>query len=47
MTPMQWIASGGGIGRVSHAPGTVASLAAVLIGALALWIERHRDLGCA
>jgi len=40
-TPMHWIASGGGIGRVPFAPGTVASLAAVLIGALVLWID-HR-----
>jgi phosphatidylglycerophosphatase A len=38
-----WIASGGNIGRVSFAPGTVASLVAVLIGALALWID-HRLL---
>jgi phosphatidylglycerophosphatase A len=43
MTLMRWIASGGGIGRVPYAPGTVASLAAVLIGALALWID-HRLL---
>lgn len=43
MTPMHWIASGGGIGRVPFAPGTVASLAAVLIGALALWLD-HRLL---
>jgi phosphatidylglycerophosphatase A len=43
MTPMHWIASGGGIGRVPFAPGTVASLAAVLAGALALWID-HRLL---
>jgi phosphatidylglycerophosphatase A len=43
MTPTQWIASGGGIGRAPFAPGTVASLAAVLIGALALWID-HRLL---
>jgi phosphatidylglycerophosphatase A len=42
-TPMHWIASGGGIGRVPFAPGTVASLAAVLIGALVLWID-HRLL---
>ncbi len=43
MTPMHWIASGGGIGRSPYAPGTVASLAAVLIGALALWLD-HRLL---
>ena len=43
MSPMHWIASGGGIGRAPFAPGTVASLAAVLIGALALWID-HRLL---
>jgi len=43
MTPIQWIASGGGIGRFPYAPGTVASLAAVLIGALALWLD-HRIL---
>ena len=43
MTPMHWIASGGGIGRVPFAPGTAASLAAVLIGALALWLD-HRLL---
>ena len=43
MTPMHWIASGGGIGRVRYAPGTVASLAAVLIGAAALWVD-HRLL---
>jgi phosphatidylglycerophosphatase A len=40
---MQWIASGGGIGRVPIAPGTAASLAAVLIGAVALWLD-HRLL---
>jgi phosphatidylglycerophosphatase A len=40
---MHWIASGGGIGRAPFAPGTVASLAAVLIGALALLID-HRLL---
>jgi phosphatidylglycerophosphatase A len=40
---MHWIASGGGLGRAPFAPGTVASLAAVLIGALALWID-HRLL---
>ena len=40
---MHWIASGGGIGRVRFAPGTVASLAAVPIGALALWLD-HRLL---
>jgi len=38
MTPGHWIASGGGIGRIPFAPGTWASLAAVLIGAGALWI---------
>jgi phosphatidylglycerophosphatase A len=38
MTPMHWIASGGGIGRVPIAPGTVASLAALLMGAPVLWI---------
>jgi len=43
MTPMHWIASGGGIGRVRFAPGTVASLAAVVIGAPALWLD-HRLL---
>ena len=43
MTPMHWIASGGGIGRAPFAPGTAASLAAVVIGALALWID-HRLL---
>lgn len=43
MTPMQWIASGGGIGRVRYAPGTVASFVALLIGALVLWID-HRLL---
>jgi phosphatidylglycerophosphatase A len=43
MSPMHWIASGGGIGRVPFAPGTAASLAAVVIGALALWLD-HRLL---
>lgn len=43
MTPMHWIAGGGGIGRFPFAPGTAASLAAVLIGALALWLD-HRLL---
>jgi phosphatidylglycerophosphatase A len=43
MSPMHWIASGGGLGRVPFAPGTVASLAALLIGALAIWID-HRLL---
>src|ERR1700722_11824199 len=43
MSPMYWIASGGGLGRAPFAPGTVASLAAVLIGAPALWID-HRLL---
>ena len=37
MTLAYWIASGGGIGRFPFAPGTVASLAAVPIGAAALW----------
>lgn len=41
MTPMHWIASGGGIGRARFAPGTIASLAAVLIGAPLLWLD-HR-----
>jgi phosphatidylglycerophosphatase A len=40
---MHWIASGGGLGRARYAPGTVASLAAVPIGALAFWID-HRLL---
>jgi phosphatidylglycerophosphatase A len=40
---MHWIASGGGIGRAPFAAGTVASLAAVLIGAVVLWID-HRLL---
>lgn len=40
---MHWIASGGGIGRVPFAPGTIASLAALPIGALALWLD-HRLL---
>jgi phosphatidylglycerophosphatase A len=43
MSPMHWIVSGGGLGRAPFAPGTVASLAALLIGALALWID-HRLL---
>jgi phosphatidylglycerophosphatase A len=38
MTPARWIASGGGIGLIPFAPGTWASLAAVLTGAAALWI---------
>src|ERR1700710_3138666 len=42
-TPAHWIASGGGIGRVPVAPGTAASLVAVLIGAAALWFA-HRFL---
>jgi phosphatidylglycerophosphatase A len=42
-TPMHWIASGGGIGRLPFAPGTAASFVAVLIGALVLWID-HRLL---
>jgi phosphatidylglycerophosphatase A len=36
---MQWIASGGGIGHAPIAPGTVASFVALLIGALALWVD--------
>jgi phosphatidylglycerophosphatase A len=43
MTPMHWIASGGGIGRAPIAPGTAASLVAILIGAPVLWID-HRLL---
>src|SRR5271168_1996568 len=43
MSPMHWIASGGGIGRFPYAPGTVASLVAALIGAAALWLD-HRVL---
>ncbi len=43
MTPMRWIASGGGIGRFPFAPGTAASLVAVLIGAVVLWLD-HRLL---
>jgi phosphatidylglycerophosphatase A len=43
MTPMHWIASGGGVGRFPFAPGTVASLAALPFGALALWLD-HRVL---
>ena len=43
LTSAHWIAGGGGIGRVPFAPGTAASLAAVLIGALALWLD-HRLL---
>lgn len=39
----QWIASGGGIGRAPFAPGTAASFVALLIGALALWLD-HRLL---
>jgi phosphatidylglycerophosphatase A len=42
-TPAHWIAGGGGIGRVPFAPGTAASFVAVLIGALALWLD-HRLL---
>jgi phosphatidylglycerophosphatase A len=42
-TQMHWIASGGGIGRAPVAPGTAASLAAVLIGAAAMWLD-HRLL---
>jgi len=33
MTPARWIATGGGVGLVRVAPGTLASLLAVLIGA--------------
>jgi phosphatidylglycerophosphatase A len=40
---MHWIASGGGIGRAPFAPGTAASFVAVLIGAVALWLD-HRLL---
>jgi phosphatidylglycerophosphatase A len=43
MSLSTWIASGGGIGRIRYAPGTAASLAALLIGAVALWID-HRLL---
>jgi phosphatidylglycerophosphatase A len=43
MTVTQWIASGGGLGRFPYAPGTAASFVAVLIGALALWLD-HRFL---
>jgi phosphatidylglycerophosphatase A len=43
LTPAHWIAGGGGIGRFPYAPGTAASIAAVLIGALALWLD-HRLL---
>jgi phosphatidylglycerophosphatase A len=43
MTLMHWVAGGGGIGRARFAPGTVASLAAVPIGAAALSID-HRLL---
>ena len=39
MTPAYWIASGGGIGRFPIAPGTAASLAAMPIGALSLWLD--------
>jgi phosphatidylglycerophosphatase A len=39
MTPAHWIAAGGGIGRFPFAPGTAASLAAVLIGAVVFWID--------
>ena len=58
MAHSHWIASGGGIGHVPVAPGTAASLVAVLIGALAMWLDhrllavarhrrlRHRPLGC-
>ena len=38
MNVSQWVASGGGIGHVPVAPGTVASLAALAIGAVAMWI---------
>ncbi len=43
MTLMTQIASGGGIGRIPVAPGTAASLVAVVIGAFALWLD-HRFL---
>jgi phosphatidylglycerophosphatase A len=43
MTVSDWIASGGGVGRFPFAPGTLASLIAVPIGALALWLD-HRLL---
>ena len=39
MTHAQWIASGGGIGHFPFAPGTAASLAALPIGVLALWLD--------
>jgi phosphatidylglycerophosphatase A len=41
MTPANWIASGGGIGRFPFASGTVASLVAVLVGIAALWVDRR------
>ncbi len=40
---MRWIASGGGIGHLPLAPGTAASLIAVMIGAPVLWFD-HRLL---
>jgi phosphatidylglycerophosphatase A len=43
MTLARHIASAGPIGRAPFAPGTAASFVAVLIGALALWID-HRLL---
>ncbi len=39
MTAAHWIASGGGIGRCPFAPGTVASLVALPIGLLAMWLD--------
>ncbi|MSP01431.1 MAG: phosphatidylglycerophosphatase A [Acetobacteraceae bacterium] len=41
MTLARWIASGGGIGHVPAAPGTVASLAALAIGTVAFWLNPH------
>jgi len=41
MTPARWIASGGGIGWFPVAPGTLASVAAVAIGAVGLWFGHH------
>ncbi len=38
MSAARWIASGGGIGFFPFAPGTVASAAAIVIGACALWL---------
>jgi len=39
LTPAHWIASGGGIGHFPIAPGTAASLVAIPVGALALWLD--------